>query len=100
LLSSAVAITSLTARRRLPRDGWKGLMATGAVSFAQNARIDGMLAWLRKWRERAAKAQEESEQKRWDAEQARRRESLASQRAWEDLQTAMKSLELTPPPSP
>jgi hypothetical protein len=45
-----------------------------------------VLTWLRKWRERAAKAQAEADQKRWDAEQARRRESLASQRAWHELQ--------------
>jgi len=58
------------------------------------------LAWLRRWRDRLAKAQNEADQKRWDAEQVRRRESLASQRVWEEMQTAMKSLELTPPPSP
>jgi hypothetical protein len=52
-----------------------------------------MLAWLRKWRERLAKAQDEANEKRWDAEQVRRRESLASQRAWEEVQTATRQLE-------
>ncbi len=52
-----------------------------------------MLTWLRRWRERLAKAQDEADQKRWDVEQARRRESLASQRAWDDLQDAKKWLD-------
>ena len=54
-----------------------------------------MLTWLQKWRDRLAKVQNEADQKRWDVEQARRRESLASQRAWEELQRTMKCLEKT-----
>jgi hypothetical protein len=45
--------------------------------------------WLRRWRERLAKAQDDADQKRWDAEQARRRESLASQREWDELNAEM-----------
>ena len=54
-----------------------------------------MLTWIRRWRERAAKSQADADQKRWDAEQARRRESLASQHAWEELQRTMKCLDKT-----
>jgi hypothetical protein len=45
--------------------------------------------WLRRWRERLAKAQDDADQKRWDAEQARRRESLAVQREWDELNAEM-----------
>jgi hypothetical protein len=48
-----------------------------------------MLTWLRRWRERLAKAQDEADQQRWDIEQARRRESLASQREWDELNAEM-----------
>ncbi len=48
-----------------------------------------MLTWLRRWRERLAKVQDEADQKRWDVEQARRRESLASQRDGDELNAEM-----------
>jgi hypothetical protein len=48
-----------------------------------------LMNWLRRWRERLAKAQDEADQVRWDAEQARRRESLACQREWDELNAEM-----------
>lgn len=49
--------------------------------------------WLRRLRRWAAESQERENQRLWDAEQARRRESLASQRVWDDLQAARKWLD-------
>jgi hypothetical protein len=42
---------------------------------------------MRDW---LAASQAIEDQKRWDAEQVRRRESLASQREWDELQTVRK----------
>jgi hypothetical protein len=49
-----------------------------------------MMTWLRRLREWFAASQAIEDQKRWDAEQVRRRESLASQREWDELQTVRK----------
>jgi hypothetical protein len=46
--------------------------------------------WFRRLRLWAAESQERENQRLWKAEQDRRRESLASQRAWDDLQAAQK----------
>ena len=49
-----------------------------------------MLTWLRRWRERLAKAQDEADQKRWDVEQVRRRESLELQAAQKWIENEMQ----------
>lgn len=52
--------------------------------------MTNVMGWLRRLREWLAASQTLDDQKRWDAEQARRRESLASQREWDELQKVKK----------